>query len=111
MAGLSCRNGMPMRSSGGLLRCLFDGSWAVWVSSRQGWAAASEELMSVGSLKILGDNKRLRGRVLLGDGVCAALLSADMDFDVALRLFMDAFRPPGEGQKIDRIMQASVALV
>jgi hypothetical protein len=30
-----------------------------------------------------------------------------MDFDVALRLFMDAFRPPGEGQKIDRIMQAS----
>lgn len=29
-----------------------------------------------------------------------------MDFDMALRLFMDAFRPPGEGQKIDRIMQA-----
>ncbi|GAB4821173.1 hypothetical protein N2152v2_008219 [Parachlorella kessleri] len=29
----------------------------------------------------------------------------DMDFDMALRLFMDAFRPPGEGQKIDRIMQ------
>ena len=28
-----------------------------------------------------------------------------MDFDMALRLFMDAFRPPGEGQKIDRIMQ------
>lgn len=28
-----------------------------------------------------------------------------MEFDVALRLFMDAFRPPGEGQKIDRIMQ------
>ena len=26
---------------------------------------------------------------------------------MALRLFMDAFRPPGEGQKIDRIMQAS----
>lgn len=26
-------------------------------------------------------------------------------FDLALRLFMDAFRPPGEGQKIDRIMQ------
>ncbi|PRW57821.1 ARF guanine-nucleotide exchange factor GNOM-like [Chlorella sorokiniana] len=29
-----------------------------------------------------------------------------LDFDLALRLFMDAFRPPGEGQKIDRIMQA-----
>lgn len=28
-----------------------------------------------------------------------------LDFDVALRLFMDAFRPPGESQKIDRIMQ------
>ena len=28
-----------------------------------------------------------------------------MDFDMALRLYMDAFRPPGEGQKIDRIMQ------
>lgn len=28
-----------------------------------------------------------------------------LDFDMALRLFMDAFRPPGEGQKIDRIMQ------
>ena len=28
-----------------------------------------------------------------------------MEFDMALRLFMDAFRPPGEGQKIDRIMQ------
>jgi brefeldin A-resistance guanine nucleotide exchange factor 1 len=28
-----------------------------------------------------------------------------LDFDLALRLFMDAFRPPGEGQKIDRIMQ------
>lgn len=24
---------------------------------------------------------------------------------MALRLFMDSFRPPGEGQKIDRIMQ------
>eukprot|EP00887_Chlorella_sp_A99_P008000 scaffold12.g8000.t1 len=32
-----------------------------------------------------------------------------MDFDMALRLFMDAFRPPGEGQKIDRIMQARAA--
>lgn len=30
---------------------------------------------------------------------------AGLDFDLALRLFMDAFRPPGEGQKIDRIMQ------
>ncbi|KAI3425868.1 hypothetical protein D9Q98_007841 [Chlorella vulgaris] len=28
-----------------------------------------------------------------------------MDFDLALRMFMDSFRPPGEGQKIDRIMQ------
>jgi brefeldin A-resistance guanine nucleotide exchange factor 1 len=28
-----------------------------------------------------------------------------LEFDTALRLFMDAFRPPGEGQKIDRIMQ------
>ncbi|PSC74405.1 ARF guanine-nucleotide exchange factor GNOM isoform B [Micractinium conductrix] len=28
-----------------------------------------------------------------------------MDFDAALRMFMDSFRPPGEGQKIDRIMQ------
>lgn len=28
-----------------------------------------------------------------------------MDFDAALRMFMDTFRPPGEGQKIDRIMQ------
>lgn len=28
-----------------------------------------------------------------------------LEFDLALRLFMDAFRPPGEGQKIDRIMQ------
>lgn len=27
-------------------------------------------------------------------------------FDIALRLFMDAFRPPGEGQKIDRIVQS-----
>ena len=30
---------------------------------------------------------------------------AGMDFDLALRMFMDSFRPPGEGQKIDRIMQ------
>lgn len=30
---------------------------------------------------------------------------AGLEFDVALRLFMDAFRPPGESQKIDRIMQ------
>jgi hypothetical protein len=29
-----------------------------------------------------------------------------LDFDIALRLFMDAFRVPGEGQKIDRIVQA-----
>ena len=29
-----------------------------------------------------------------------------MRFDMALRLFMDAFRPPGEGQKIDRIVQS-----
>ena len=29
-----------------------------------------------------------------------------LEFDMALRLFMDAFRPPGEGQKIDRIMQS-----
>ena len=29
-----------------------------------------------------------------------------LEFDVALRLYMDAFRPPGEGQKIDRIMQS-----
>ena len=34
-----------------------------------------------------------------------ALSLAGLDFDLALRLFMDAFRPPGEGQKIDRIMQ------
>ena len=32
-----------------------------------------------------------------------------MDFDLALRMFMDSFRPPGEGQKIDRIMQARCA--
>lgn len=32
-------------------------------------------------------------------------IPAGLDFDLALRLFMDAFRPPGEGQKIDRIMQ------
>lgn len=32
--------------------------------------------------------------------------NAGMDFDLALRMFMDSFRPPGEGQKIDRIMQA-----
>lgn len=31
--------------------------------------------------------------------------AAGMDFDLALRMFMDSFRPPGEGQKIDRIMQ------
>lgn len=30
----------------------------------------------------------------------------DLRFDIALRLFMEAFRPPGEGQKIDRIMQS-----
>ena len=43
------------------------------------------------------------------EGVRDAFLSTfdfgGLDFDVALRLFMDAFRPPGEGQKIDRIMQ------
>ncbi|KFM23960.1 ARF guanine-nucleotide exchange factor GNOM [Auxenochlorella protothecoides] len=31
---------------------------------------------------------------------------AGLDFDVALRLFLDAFRLPGEGQRIDRIMEA-----
>ena len=30
---------------------------------------------------------------------------AGLEFETALRLFMDAFRPPGEGQKIDRLMQ------
>ena len=30
----------------------------------------------------------------------------NLRFDIALRLFMDAFRPPGEGQKIDRIVQS-----
>lgn len=43
------------------------------------------------------------------DGVRDAFIEtfdfAGLRFDVALRLFMDAFRPPGEGQKIDRIMQ------
>ncbi|EFN55517.1 hypothetical protein CHLNCDRAFT_133932 [Chlorella variabilis] len=34
-----------------------------------------------------------------------------MDFDLALRMFMDSFRPPGEGQKIDRIMQVDEQLV
>ena len=28
-----------------------------------------------------------------------------LEFETALRLYMDAFRPPGEGQKIDRLMQ------
>lgn len=36
-------------------------------------------------------------------------MCAGLDFDLALRLFMDAFRPPGEGQKIDRIMQVGAS--
>ena len=43
------------------------------------------------------------------DGVRAGFINtfdfSGLEFDIALRLFMDAFRPPGEGQKIDRIMQ------
>ena len=37
---------------------------------------------------------------------CDTFNFGGMRFDVALRLFMDAFRPPGEGQKIDRIVQS-----
>lgn len=43
------------------------------------------------------------------DGVRSSFMETfdftGLEFHVALRLFMDAFRPPGEGQKIDRIMQ------
>lgn len=37
---------------------------------------------------------------------CDTFNFGGLRFDVALRLFMDAFRPPGEGQKIDRIVQS-----
>lgn len=40
------------------------------------------------------------------DSFCETFNFSGMRFDIALRLFMDAFRPPGEGQKIDRIVQS-----
>jgi len=54
--------------------------------------------------EILGERDEFHEHVR--DAFCDTFDFGGMRFDMALRLFMDAFRPPGEGQKIDRIVQS-----
>ena len=54
--------------------------------------------------EVLGEREQFYDEVR--DAFCDTFDFRGMRFDVALRLFMDAFRPPGEGQKIDRIVQS-----
>ena len=54
--------------------------------------------------EVLGEREQFYEEIR--EEFCDTFNFAGLRFDVALRLFMDAFRPPGEGQKIDRIVQS-----
>ncbi len=59
--------------------------------------------------EVLGERDEFHDAVRAAFG--ATFDFAGLPFDAALRLFMDSFRPPGEGQKIDRIMQVRILCV
>ncbi len=59
--------------------------------------------------EVLGERDEFHDAVRAAFG--ATFDFAGLPFDAALRLFMDSFRPPGEGQKIDRIMQVCILRV
>ncbi len=54
--------------------------------------------------EVLGEREQFYEEIR--EEFCDTFNFGGLRFDVALRLFMDAFRPPGEGQKIDRIVQS-----